>query len=159
MIAEIQHAFEPLAIVNCPFRYQAIATTTSRTLRPATLVAARSRRRMSQRRNRAARPRTRTKATREDGFTRKFTWSPNRGGKTYHGTIRGAYEDLEQDGHCVLGMRSGSGGKKWYPLGPAVCPKGSSHPFVYHYKAARSVAVQVCRVTRQGKWINCSGPK
>jgi hypothetical protein len=92
----------------------------------------------------------------------RITWSPNKGGNTYHGTIEGYYEDRWADGYCVLGLRSGSVGQpneKWYPLGPSVCPKGSNHRFVYHYKAATKAGVKVCLLNKRGNWIRCSGPK
>jgi hypothetical protein len=86
-----------------------------------------------------------------------ITWTPI-GKGLYKGTIRGKYEDTEEDGYCVQAFRTG--GRNRYQLGPPVCPKGQSFQFNDTFSKATTAAVQVCRVNnKQHKLANCSGWK
>jgi hypothetical protein len=90
-------------------------------------------------------------------LTAQISWRPDGHGR-YNGRIQGKYEDLQQDGYCVQGFKTG--GQNRIPLGATACPKGQSIEFDDAFTHVAKAAVEVCRVNNKThRLANCSGWK
>jgi hypothetical protein len=72
-------------------------------------------------------------------LTAQISWAPD-GHGAYKGRIQGKYEDLQEDGYCVQGFKTG--GQNRVPLAATACPKGQSIEFDDSFTHVAKAAVR-----------------